>query len=282
VGRRASRSRQVRHDDAPPDCRELEADMLAAVILTKNESAHITECIASLAWCDRVVLSDSYSDDSTVEIARRAGADVIQRAFDNFASQRNAALDSVSADWIFFVDADERATPELGAEVREVLSSGDKAGWWVPRRNFIAGKLMRHGGYSPDYQLRLLRRGRAHYDPSRPVHEVVILDGEAGYLRQPLVHHNYDSWAQVHAKQRRYARLEAQRLQADGIEPRPHKFITQPAREFYRRMITLRGYKDGPSGWRLYALLAYYYGFVPYRHLRRLRKGKGNGAFGAA
>jgi glycosyltransferase involved in cell wall biosynthesis len=245
--------------------------MLAAVILTKNEAARIVDCISSLAWCDRVVLSDSFSDDGTVEIARQAGAEVIQRAFDNFASQRNAALNAVDAGWIFFVDADERATPELGIEVREAIAE-DKAGWWVPRHNYIAGKLMRHGGYYPDHQLRLLRRGRARYDPARPVHEVVILDGEAGFLRQPLIHYNYDDWAQVRAKQRRYALLEAQRLQAAGIQPRLHKFITQPAREFYRRMISLRGYRDGPAGWRLYALLAYYYGFVPYRHLRRLRK----------
>ena len=244
--------------------------MLAAVVLTKNEAARIAECISSLGWCDRVVLSDSYSDDGTVSMAREAGAEVIQRAFDNFASQRNAALECVDADWIFFVDADERATPELGIEVRQAIGTDVNAGWWVPRHNYIAGKLMHYGGYYPDYQMRLLRRGRARYDPARPVHEVVILDGEAGFLRQPLIHYNYDDWAQVHDKQRRYALLEAQRLQAAGIQPRPHKFVTQPAREFYRRMITLRGYRDGPSGWRLYALLAYYYGFVPYQHLRRL------------
>lgn len=247
------------------------AVQLAAVILTKNEAPRIAECIASLTWCDRVVLSDSFSDDGTVDIARRAGVAVIQRVFDNFASQRNAALESVDSEWVFFVDADERATPELAVEVRQAIAAG-KDGWWVPRHNYVAGRLMRHGGYYPDYQLRLLRRGRARYDPSRPVHEVVILDGEAGHLRQPLIHHNYDSWAQVHAKQRRYALLEAQRLRAAGIQPRLHKFITQPAREFWRRMITLRGYRDGPAGWRLYALLAYYYGFVPYRHLRRLRQ----------
>jgi hypothetical protein len=199
---------------------------------------------------------------------------VIQRPFDNFASQRNAALQAVEADWIFFVDADERATPELATEVRQVLGEEDKAGWWVPRHNTIVGKLVRHGGYYPDYQLRLLRRGRARYDPARPVHEVVILDGAEGYLRCPLLHYNYDSWAQVHEKQRRYALLEARRLADLGIQPRPHKFITQPLREFYRRVITLQGYKDGLHGLRLYALLAYYYGYLPYVHLRRLRQGQ--------
>ncbi len=249
--------------------------MLAAVILTKNEAAHITDCIASLRWCDRVVLSDSYSDDGTVEIAENLGAEVIQRPFDNFASQRNAALGQVEADWIFFVDADERATPELAAEVRQVIAQENKAGWWVPRHNYIVGKLMRYGGYSPDYQLRLLQRGQARYDAARPVHEVVILDGEAGHLQNPLTHYNYDSWAQVHEKQRRYARLEAQRLLEQGIRPKPHNFILQPLREFRRRVFTLRGYKDGLHGLRLHALLAYYYGFVPYVRLRELWRDRG-------
>lgn len=247
---------------------------LAAVILTRNEAAHIADCIASLHWCDRVVLSDSYSDDGTVEMALAAGAEVMQRPFDNFAAQRNAALQAVEAEWILFVDADERATPELAAEVRRVIVEEDKAGWWVPRHNFIVGKLIRYGGYFPDYQLRLLRRGQAHYDPARPVHEVVILEGEAGYLQNPLIHYNYDSWAQVHEKQRRYACLEAQRLFAQGIHPKPHNLVLQPLREFRRRLITLRGYKDGLHGLRLYALLAYYYGFLPYLHLHRLWRDK--------
>jgi glycosyltransferase involved in cell wall biosynthesis len=246
--------------------------MLAGVILTKNEAHHIEDCIASLRWCDRVILSDSYSDDGTVEIARSAGAEVIQRAFDNFAAQRDAALRAVNAEWIFFVDADERATPDLAAEIRSAVDDESKAGWWVPRHNVIVGRVMRHGGYYPDYQLRLLRRGRARYDPARPVHEVVILDGEEGFLQNPLTHYNYYSWAQVHEKQRRYARLEAQRLADEGVQPRPHKFVTQPLREFYRRVATLQGYKDGLHGLRLHALLAYYYGFLPYVHLRALRR----------
>ena len=244
--------------------------MLAAVILTKNEARHIEACIASLQWCDRVVLSDSYSDDGTLELALAAGAEITQRPFDNFGSQRNAALQAVEADWIFFVDADERATPELAGEVRQAIGEPGKAGWWVPRDNYIAGKLVRYGGYYPDHQLRLLRRGKAHYDPARPVHEVVILDGAEGYLQHPLIHHNYESWSQVHEKQRRYALLEAQRLSEQGIRPLPHKFISQPLREFYRRVVTLRGYRDGLHGLRLHALLAYYYGFLPYVHLARL------------
>ena len=90
---------------------------LAAVVLTKNVSNHIIACIDTLRFADRIVISDSFSDDDTVALARAAGADVIQRRFDNFAGQRNAAMEAVDAEWIFFVDADERIPPPLAAEV---------------------------------------------------------------------------------------------------------------------------------------------------------------------
>lgn len=242
---------------------------LAAVVLTKNEARHIGECLSTLGFADQVVLSDSYSDDGTVEIARAAGATIFQRPFDNFAGQRNAALAAVEAEWVFFVDADERITPELAAEVRRVIGERPEVGWWVPRHNFIAGHPVRHGGFYPDYQLRLLRRGRARYDPDRPVHEVVLLDGPAGYLQNPMIHYNYASWAQFHAKQRRYARMEGRILRERGIRPWPHKFVRQPLREFWRRYVTLEGYKDGWVGLKLAVLLGFYYGFMPHWYLLR-------------
>ena len=156
---------------------------LIAVILTKNEARHISDCIASVAWADQVLVSDSFSEDGTPELARAAGAVVVQRVFDGWAGQRNAALDTAAelgADWVLFVDADERATPELAAEIRSVTETGAEVGWGIPRINYIVGKQPRHGGFYPDPQLRLLRIGRARYDLSRPVHEVVILDGTEG------------------------------------------------------------------------------------------------------
>lgn len=241
---------------------------LVAVILAKNEAKHITACIESLqSWVDAVIVWDSGSDDATPELAMLAGALVVGRPFDNYAAQRQSALDSIDAEWIFFVDADERATPALAAEIRESIASTEPdapVGYWVPRRNFIVGHEIKWGGYFPDYQLRLLRRGRARYDLTREVHEVVELDGEAGYLKHPLIHYNYDSWQQFHQKQRFYARYEARILAGRGIRPRPHNFILQPLREFRRRFITLKGWKDGIPGLRLAIYLAWYYGFVPY------------------
>jgi len=233
---------------------------LAAIVLTKNEERNIVACLESLRWADGLIVLDSLSTDRTTQLAEEAGARVLTRPFDHYAAQRNAALEAADAEWVLFVDADERVTPALADEVREKVSTDAPliAGYWLPRENHIVGRVIRGGGWYPDYQLRLLRRGRARYDPARPVHEVVLLDGEAGYLRHPLIHYNYETWAQFHAKQRRYAELEALALYQQGVRPRPHHYVLQPWREFRRRYWTLAGYGDGLHGLRLSLYMAWY------------------------
>jgi (heptosyl)LPS beta-1,4-glucosyltransferase len=195
-----------------------------------------------------------------VQRARQAGAEVIQHAFENYASQRNAALEAVQtrADWVFFVDADERVTPELAEEIRAVIQQPGCAGWRVPRHNYIFGKLTRGAGWYPDYQTRLLRVGAAHYDPTRQVHELVLLDGPEGTLQHPLVHYNYRDVAQFHRKQRAYSAYDARILFEQGVRPRPHNYILQPWRQFWWRWAELRGYQDGWHGLRLSLLMAWY------------------------
>ncbi|HMN31056.1 MAG TPA: hypothetical protein PKE45_23075, partial [Caldilineaceae bacterium] len=167
-----------------------------------------------------------------------------------------------------FVDADERVTPALGAEVRRLANASEACGYWIPRRNLIAGHEMRFGGYFPDYQLRLLRRSAAHYDLRQEVHEFASLTGPAGRAQEPLIHFNYEDWEQFHHKQRGYAAYEARILAAKGIRTRPHNYILQPWREFYRRYVLLSGWRDGWPGLQLVLWLAWYYGFMPYRLLR--------------
>ena len=243
---------------------------LSAVVLAKNVETHIGPCLATLGFADcRVVVTDPVNDDNTIDLARSAGAEIMQREFDNFAGQRNAALDAVDTDWVFFVDADERVTPELAREVCQVIADRPEVGWWVPRHNFIAGERVRYGGFYPDYQLRLLRRDCARYDPDRPVHEVVMLDGPDGKLSNVLIHYNYDNWAQFYAKQARYARFESDILRERRIKPWPHKFIRPPMREFWRRYVMLQGYRDGWLGFKLAVLLGHYYGFMPHWYLLR-------------
>src|SRR5258708_32418892 len=139
---------------------------LAAIVLTRNEEKHLPDCLSSLAWAPEVIVFDSFSGDGTLAAAKAAGARVEQRAFDNYAGQRQAALGITGAEWVLFVDADERATPALAAEIRTVFKRPEP-GWWIPRDNYIFGKLTRRAGWYPDYQLRLMRRSLAHYDLTR-------------------------------------------------------------------------------------------------------------------
>ncbi len=243
---------------------------IVVAILTKNVANHIAECIKTVTWADHVILEDGFSDDGTVEIAKSLGATVHQREFVNFSVARNNLLAdaaALQAKWLFFVDADERVTPELAAEVQRVITDSRAVGWWVPRYNDMWGNIMRGGGWYPDYQLRLLQVGAAHYDPQRQVHELAELDGEADYLTEHLIHYNYTSLDHFKQKQARYGEYEAKILHSQGVRPKPWTYLTMPAREFWRRYVTLGGYKDGGLGLRLCGLMAWYK-FKTYLQLR--------------
>jgi hypothetical protein len=133
----------------------------------------------------------------------------------------------------------------------------------------MIGHRMKGGGWYPDYQLRLLERGRARYDPARPVHEVVLLDGPEGHLESPLTHLNYDTVAQFREKMGRYTGFEAEILRDQGIKARPWTYLTMPLREFWRRFVTLEGYRDHVYGLLFGGLMAWYT-FRTYLRLRRM------------
>ncbi len=230
---------------------------IAGIILTHDEEQNIEECISGLRWADEVLVFDSFSTDRTVELAQAAGARVIQHPFENYGSQRDAAMQAVSTEWVFFVDADERVSPELADEILQRIS-GPQRGWAVPRHNYIFGKLTLGAGWYPDYQLRVLHRTSARYDPLRPVHETVILNGTEGRLTHPLIHYNYRDVAQFIAKQEKYTDIEAHLRFSQGMRPRARTYVTMPLREFHRRFIREKGYRDGLHGLRLSVLMAYY------------------------
>lgn len=242
---------------------------LTIIILTRNEAAHIEACLLSLAWADRIVVFDSFSTDGTDQLAKQHGAELWQNPFENYAQQRNAALSAVQTDWVFFVDADERATPQLATEVAQVIHHNPQMGWYVPRHNYIFGKLTLGAGWFPDYQLRLFRHGRVRYE--RPVHEVAVVDGAIGYLQNPLIHHNYRDVAQFHQKQQKYARYDAGILHTQNIYPKFYTPYSQGVRHFWWRFVTLHGYHDGLHGLRLSLYMAYYE-WLKYRLLQKMDK----------
>jgi len=241
---------------------------VTAIVPTLNEEHNIQACLESLAWADRHVVFDCFSTDDTVRIAREAGADVHQHPFEDFAQFHNAAMERVDADWILFVDADERVTPELAKEIRSrTREDREEVLWWIPRHNYIFGRLTKSAGWYPDYQARLLRSGQVRWE--RPVHEIAIAEGPEGYLESPLIHYNYDDLADFRERQERYNEYDAEILLQEGIRPRVYTPYTQLVRHFWWRFVTLRGLREGFHGFRLSWLMAYYE-LRKYRRLAQL------------
>jgi glycosyltransferase involved in cell wall biosynthesis len=235
---------------------------LTAAVIARDEASELGDCLRSVAFADDLlVVVDAATRDATREVARAQGARVAERVFDNFAAQRDAALALADGDWVLFVDADERVSPALRTEVLERIA--DPAGYrafWIPRLNHLMGRVVRNAGWFPDYQLRLLERAAAHFDPARVVHELAIVDGRVGHLEAPLVHYNYRTFGEFVRKQERYCHLDAQRWLMTFGRPRARAVVGQPLREFWRRFVSLRGYREGPLGLLLSVLLAWYAG----------------------
>jgi glycosyltransferase involved in cell wall biosynthesis len=246
---------------------------LTAAVIARDEAALLAGCLESLAWADaRLVLVDARSRDATAAIAARYTPHVHREPFRSFPQFRNRALALATTPWVLFVDADERVPPALAAEIRAVLARAEAegvAGYWLPRRNRIRGRWMRGAGWWPDYQLRLLRRDAVYFEPDGLVHEVACVHGPTRHLREPLLHHNYDTLAEFVAKQRRYAVLEAYAWWRQGQPPpRARALVGQPLREFWRRYVTLGGYRDGALG----LVLAGYLAYAAWQRTRLLRR----------
>ena len=244
---------------------------ITAVVLTRNVAAIVDACLTPLAWVDSILIVDDFSTDETHAVCQRHGARVLERKLESFAAQRNFALQHVETPWVLFIDSDEILTPELAAEIRTAVRDGTAAGYWIPRKNLLKERWLRYAGWSPDYQLRLFQVAQGRYDPTRLVHELVVLDGPEERLTEPLTHYSYASVRQFVAKHQRYAQLEARRLWLQGQRVRPHNYILQPLRAFNRHFFTWRGYTGGWVGFALSAAMAYF-DWRTHRHLAALEK----------
>lgn len=186
--------------------------MISVLILTRNEEKDLPGCLDSVAWSDDVHVFDSFSTDATAEIARHRGVNFVQRKFDGYASQRNAALDGLpfKYNWIFLLDADERPTPELAREMPLVAAAAtdDVGGFRMRRRDYFQGTWLKHAQISP-YYIRLVRRGRARY--TREINEVLEVDGRVEELAAPLDHFPFSKgiahWVEKHNA---YSTMEAE------------------------------------------------------------------------
>jgi len=194
---------------------------VSVLVPTLDEELNLPDCLDSVAWADEVFVVDSYSRDRTVQIARERGAHVVQHPFESYSRQKNWALDTLPFrnPWVLIVDADERVTPELKCEMETVLPNADCAGYYLNRRVIFLGRWIRHAGWYPNWNLRLFRHQLGRYD-GREVHEHVVLDGPAGYLRNDLLHLDRRGLEAFVARHNRYSTLEAAaRFKAESGAP---------------------------------------------------------------
>jgi glycosyltransferase involved in cell wall biosynthesis len=231
---------------------------VGVTVITLNEGANIDACLASVAWADDILVVDSGSTDDTVARARARGAQVIVRDWPGYAAQKNFAAEQSKHDWILSIDADERVTPALAAEIRSVVASGSvAAGFRVPRVTWHLGRWIRTTDWYPDYQLRLYDRRRASW-PIRLVHESVRADGPVAYLKEDLQHYAYRDVAHHHESMNRYTTLAARQMYEEGRRATFSDLALHPPVAFLRNYVLKRGFTDGVPGLIISAMNAYY------------------------
>ncbi|MFA7669592.1 MAG: glycosyltransferase family 2 protein [Burkholderiaceae bacterium] len=253
---------------------------LSVIIITLNEAAHIGECLDSVAFADEIIVVDSGSSDGTREIAQARGAKVsLTDDWPGFGPQKNRALELAGCDWVLSIDADERVTPELAAEIQGVLEgpvgadTGDgtvPGAFRIARMSNFGGRWIRHSGWWPDHVLRLFRRGSARFKDVA-VHESVVTDKSVATLKSHFLHYPYDSLEQFIAKINHYSSEAAAMMHARGrrtsvLSAWAHAFWT-----FVRIYVLRRGFLDGREGFIL-AMMGAAGSFFRYTKLLFLNK----------
>lgn len=193
------------------------APTLSVVVITYNAGAILAGCLRSVQWADEIIVVDAESTDETLELARGLAHRVVSRPWTGFSDQKNFGASLARGDWILHLDADERVPPALGDQIRRAISASDRyAGYFIPRRNFWLGHWIRHGGWYPDWSLRLYRHGSGHWEGL--THERLVVDGRVGKLSAPLDHFSYRS-VQEHVERMvlRSAPLEAREAVERGL-----------------------------------------------------------------
>lgn len=225
--------------------------LLTILIIAKNEEAYIGDCLKSARWADEVVLMDTGSTDKTIEIAKRMKVKILSNKFSGglqFAKWRMEALSCAKSKWVLYLDADERITPELKDEINLVTKSSKCVAYSIPRRNFLLGKELHHGGWWPDYVKRLfLKESLKGWKGS--LHEEPIINGHMGYLSSPMIHLQPETIEPMFQKTIVWSRLEA-KLLFDSNHPQVAwwRVIRMGVTTLFDRLIKKQGFRDGVEG----------------------------------
>lgn len=250
---------------------------LSVILITKNEERNIAACLDSVAWAEEIILVDAESDDRTVELARGYTGRVFVEPWRGYAEAKSSALSRASREWVLWIDADERVTPELAQEIREIVSrnpSGIDA-YRIARRSYFLGSRIRHCGWYPGYSMRLFRRGKARFSSAR-VHEGLIVEGRTEKCAHDFLHYTDETLEQYFGKYNSYTTLAAEELHAAGKRAKLGDLLLRPSFTFLKMYILRLGFLDGITGLILCALSASYV-FTKYAKLWALGRKRADG-----
>jgi len=254
------------------------SESITACVIARDEERRLPECLASLGFCDQVVVVDSGSRDRTRELAAAAGAEVIENPWPGFSAQRNVALDHATGDWVLEIDADERVSPELAAELRGFLAAPPAVTMGaIPMRDVFLGKPLGPSIRYPRYRHRLFRRGAFRHDEQRSVHEGLWPDGPVHPFAGELRHLLASSWGEAVADARAYARLEASQRSRPGPAEALTGILVRPLAKLAYRLFLYGGWRDGGRGLVKIGLEC---GADSLATVHRLRHGSGEGTSG--
>lgn len=223
---------------------------LSIIIVAKNEAINIAECVRSASFADEVIVLDSGSTDGTPELARAAGATVVSTDWPGYGPQNNRGIDLAGGDWFFSLDADERISPELAAEIRAAIERSEVNGYRVPRNSMFCGRFMKYGGWRPDYTRRLARRGKGRFT-EHYLHANLQVEGPTGTLRHPMIHYSYRSMEAVLEKLNRYSSASARDMTSAGRKGSLGRAVGHGLWAFFRTYFLRLGFLDGRFGFML-------------------------------
>ena len=247
--------------------------MLSVTIITLNEERNLRPCLESVRFADEIIVVDSGSRDLTLSIAKEFKAQVFQESWKGFAGQKNSAQEKAKGPWVLNVDADERVTEALRLEIQKVLQEDPPVdGFRIPRKNFFCGQWIRHGGWYPNYQMRLYRKDVGKF-AFREVHEQVEVQGPVRTLNGPLEHYTYRSISDYIKRMDRYSELSAKQYLKEGRRIGWPAIVARSWFTFFQMWILKRGCMDGGNG-LLLAVLYSQYTFIKYAKLKEMTQGR--------
>ena len=247
---------------------------ISLVVITLNEEEHIADCITSVPFAKEIVVVDSGSADQTVDIAKSLGAHVITNKFQGYRQQKQFALDNCTQPWVISLDADERLSPELQDEIIKTFAYPSEMvdGYWMTRISFHLGRWIRHGGWYPDWQLRLFKKKNAKWAGGN-VHEHVEVQGTKKRLKSSIQHFVFKNLDDQIDANNRYSTEGARDLQAKGVRFRVWRLVLRPFGKFFECYVWKLGFLDGAAGF-IIALGAAQSLFLKYAKLWELEKTK--------